>query len=135
MTSSGECRRRLDDPIAPIVLLAHAWAARLSKRPDRPHAVTPGGVDDFVRGLPDVREVAHEVRLRGQSGVGFPHGHRLVQAPPIEVRAHRPSRASWGYIDWNGVKSRTGPSAVIALSSAVGSPRISPETDAVARIH
>jgi hypothetical protein len=44
MICSGECRRRLDDPIAPIVLLAHAWAVRLSKRPDRPHGVTPSSL-------------------------------------------------------------------------------------------
>ena len=48
------------------------------------------GVDDLVRRLPGVREVAHEVRLRGQGGVGFPDGHRVVHAPPVEVRARGP---------------------------------------------
>jgi hypothetical protein len=52
MICSGECRRRLDDPTAPIALLAHASAVRLSKRPDRPHGVTPevgAQLDDVSR--------------------------------------------------------------------------------------
>ncbi len=48
------------------------------------------GVHDFARRLPDTREVGHEVRLRRQRGVGLPDGHRLVQAPPVEERTHRP---------------------------------------------
>lgn len=37
-------------------------------------------------------------------------------------------------MDMKGVKRPTGPSAIFALSSALGSPRTSPETDPVARI-
>ena len=44
----------------------------------------------MLAALPGIREVGHEVGLRGQSGVGFPDGHRLVQAPPVEERAHGP---------------------------------------------
>jgi hypothetical protein len=43
------------------------------------------GVDDLVGRLPDVREVGHELRLGRQGRLGLPDGHRLVQAPPIEV--------------------------------------------------
>jgi len=39
MICSGVCRRRLLCPIAPIVLLAHDWAVRLSQRPDRSQGV------------------------------------------------------------------------------------------------
>src|SRR6266508_4713532 len=38
------------------------------------------------------------------------------------------------YIDWKGVKRRTSLSAIFALSSALGSPTSSPETEPVARI-
>ena len=42
------------------------------------------------------REVGHEVGLRGQGGVGLPDGHRLVQAPPVEERAHGPQEVGGG---------------------------------------
>ena len=48
------------------------------------------GVHDFARRLPGLREIGHEVGLRGQSGFRLPDGHRLVQAPPVEKRADRP---------------------------------------------
>ncbi len=48
------------------------------------------GVDDLARRLPCAGEVGHEVRPRGQGGVGLPHRHRLVHAPPVEVRACGP---------------------------------------------
>jgi hypothetical protein len=46
----------------------------------------------------------------------------------------RPKPASGVYIDRKGVKRRTTLPAKFALSSALGSPRSSPETDPVARI-
>lgn len=55
----------------------------------------------------------------------YPHAQRL--------RAGSPKLASDVY-DRKGVKRRTGPSASFALSSALGSPRSSPDTDPVARI-
>jgi hypothetical protein len=50
------------------------------------------------------------------------------------LEAASPKLATGLYIDKKGVKRRTGLSASFALSSALGSPRSSPETDPVARI-
>src|SRR4051812_37095550 len=67
-------------------------------------------------------------------------GFRGVARGKVRIRTWRrlgaasPKPASAGYIDWNGVKSWTGLPAKFALSSALGSPRSSPETEPVALI-
>src|SRR5512144_1510221 len=48
------------------------------------------GVHDFVRGLPDLSEVAPEWRLRGQIGIRLPHPHGLIHSPSIEMSARCP---------------------------------------------
>ncbi|MFQ5473710.1 MAG: hypothetical protein ACE5FA_12615, partial [Dehalococcoidia bacterium] len=62
MICSGVCRRLLC-PIAPIVLLAHRWAVRLSQRPDRSQGVTSASLSPRERlrlALPERYAVALE---------------------------------------------------------------------------
>ena len=75
----GGCRRRLDDPIAPTVLLAHAWAVRLSKRPDR----SPGARQARRRPPPHVQGDP----LPGDSlvPIGQPHPTRRHRWPLVEA--------------------------------------------------
>ena len=51
------------------------------------HLLQGRGIDDLVRGLPDLGEVAPELRLRGQGRVGLPDGHRFVQTAAVEKGA------------------------------------------------
>ena len=53
------------------------------------HGVERRGVDDLLRGLPHPGELRAELRVGGESGIGLPDRHRLVEAPPVEVRVDR----------------------------------------------
>ena len=61
------------------------------------------GVHDFVGRLPDLSEVAHERRHRGQIGISLPHHHGLIHSPSIEMSVRCPydiSDKSEQFLTW-----------------------------------
>ena len=80
MICSGICRRLLC-PIAPIVLLAHRWAVRLSQRPDRTQGVTsaaPATVFALPLALSSFSPISASSRSNGVATVEVSHAVLVI---------------------------------------------------------